>query len=107
MKSVGVCSSRSRFSFPPNLFHSYIMSRYNSSERDTREEWRRHLERGEEYRNYVPSPSVETVSEWQEDAAGGSSRSRSRRERSEASDSSTCCAAYRSAVLSDLMDTGI
>ena len=109
MKSVGVCSSKSRFSFPENLFHSYIMSRYNSSERNTREEWRRELERGEEYRKYVPSPSVETVSEWQEDVAGGSSRSRSRRvrERSEASDTSTCCAAYRTAVVSDLMDTGI
>ena len=107
MKSVGVCSSKSRFSFPPNLFHSYIMSRYNSSDRNSREEWRRELERGEEYRNYGPSPSLETVSEWHENAPGGSNRSRSRREGSEASDSTTCCAAYRSAVLSDLMDTGI
>ena len=107
MKSVGVCSSKSRFSFPPNLFHSYIMSRYNSSDRNSREEWRREFERGEEYRNYGASPSLETVSEWHENAPGGSNRSRSRREGSEASDSTTCCAAYRSAVLSDLMDTGI
>ena len=100
MKSVGVCSSR--FSFPENLYNSFIMARYNSSERDTRGEWRRQLE-SEQYRNYVPSPSVETVSEWQDEEAGGRSRS----ERSERSESSTCCAAYRSNVLSDLIDTGI
>ena len=109
MKSVGVCSSKSRFSFPPNLFHSYIMSRYNSSDRHSREGWRREFDRdrGEEYRNYGASPSLETISEWHENAQGGSNSSRSRREGSEASDSTTCCAAYRSAVLSDLMDTGI
>ena len=110
MKSVDRASSKSRFSFPANLFDSYIMSRMNSSDRHSRQEWRQEFDRarGEEYGHYGASPSLETISEWHENAHGGSnSSSRSRRGESEASDSTTCCAAYRSAVVSDLMDTGI